>query len=127
MDDQSAGVESTSNASSADRVAEIAAAAQAEVSWRDEQAVAQRMVQEEHAITSELRGIAEQLSFLKAGPRGIIDIHVTALQRLDARHDQAVTYAEEARWLILELMGSLVSIHRNTSLGNGAWLRRPGG
>jgi len=92
-----------------------------------EQAVAQRTYQEEHDISGELRGIAEQLSFLKAGPRDVVDVHIAALQHLTARHTQVHTHAEEARLLILELMGNLLSIYRNTSLGHGALLHSLGG
>jgi hypothetical protein len=38
----------------------------------------------DYDIAGELRALAEQLSFLKAGPRDVIDIHVAALNRSES-------------------------------------------
>jgi hypothetical protein len=92
-----------------------------------EQAVAQRTYKVEHDIAGGLRALAEQLAFLKAGPRDVIDIHVAALNHTDARQARPHVYAEEARVLLLELMGYLVSIYRDASLSQPVVRRESGG
>lgn len=70
-------------------------------------------------ISGNLRSIAEQMGFLKAGPRDVVEIHSTALQRKtrDVPSAKARAYLEEGRMIVLELMGYLSSFYRNYSLG----------
>ncbi len=92
-----------------------------------DQAVAQRIYKVDHDISTGLRGLAEQLSFLKAGPRDIIDIHVAALNDAAAHLPRPHVYLEEARVLLLELMGDLVSIYRDAALPQPINRRASGG
>jgi PAS domain S-box-containing protein len=80
-----------------------------------DRAFEQRIYQVEYDISGELRTIAEQLGALKATPRDLIDIHITALKekRGSSNPVRAQAYAEEGRLLTLELMGNLVSYYRN--------------
>lgn len=80
-----------------------------------DRAFERRIYQVEHDISGELRTIAEQLGALKAGPRDLIDIHITALKEKGSSSNpvRAQAYAEEGRLLTLELMGNLVSYYRN--------------
>jgi len=83
-----------------------------------ELALEQQGYRVEHDISGKLRTIAEQLRFLKAGPRDVIEVHSFALRsKTDAvSHIKAQGYAEEGRVMVLELMGQLVSCYRTYSL-----------
>ena len=80
-----------------------------------DRAFERRIYQVEHDISGELRTIAEQLGALKASPRDLVEIHITALkEKGDSSNPvRAEAYAEEGRLLTLELMGNLVSYYRN--------------
>lgn len=82
-------------------------------------ALDQRTFKVDHNLSERLRAIAEQLGFLKAGPRDVVEIYNTALR--EKVRDQAPVrvqaYMDEARLMVLELMGHLVSFYRNYSLG----------
>jgi response regulator RpfG family c-di-GMP phosphodiesterase len=62
-----------------------------------------------------LRVIVQELGYLNAGPRDVIDLHTTALKKAcDAASPQKCrAFSEEGRLLIVELMGYLVSYYRN--------------
>lgn len=85
-------------------------------------ALEQRAYKVEHNISEELRSMGEQMGFLKAGPRDVVEIHSTVLKRktAEAAHAKAQAYAEEGRLMVLELMGYLVSYYRNYSLSMGS-------
>jgi CheY-like chemotaxis protein len=82
-------------------------------------ALQQRAYRVEHNIPEWLHAIVDQLGFLKAGPRDVVDIHRTALKRKAAGANllKAQAYVEEGRMRLVELMGYLVSYYRNQSLG----------
>jgi len=83
-------------------------------------ALEQRILRVEYHIGDELRSIGEQLGFVKAGPRDVIDIYVAALKSVseNAPSKKAQAYAEEGRLLVLELMGNLVSFYRKYYSGS---------
>lgn len=62
------------------------------------------------------RNMAHDLGDLRAGPKDVIDIHTTALKRvLDKSFKQReLAVTEEARILLVQLMGFLVLHYRNT-------------
>lgn len=91
------------------------------------QAVDQRTYKIDHDLSTQLRALAERLCFMKAGPRDVIDVHVAALKRTTAPAVRAHVLAEEARVLLLELMGYLVSIYRDASLSPSVVRREAGG
>jgi DNA-binding response OmpR family regulator len=82
-------------------------------------ALEQRAYKVDHQLTDHLRALAEDLGFLRAGPRDAIEIHTAALQRRlrGVTMQKAQVYAEEGRMLVLELMGHLVTFYRNYFLG----------
>ena len=84
-----------------------------------ELALEQRAYRVKHNIPEELRLLAEQLGFLKAGPRDVVEIHSTALKTKSkgAASQKAQAYTEEGRLLVLELMGYLASYYRNYASG----------
>jgi PAS domain S-box-containing protein len=79
------------------------------------EAVEQRVYKVQHDISAKLRALSEALGLAKAGPRDVIELHVTALQRLsqDASEFSSAAYADQGRMLIIELMGFLTSYYRH--------------
>jgi DNA-binding response OmpR family regulator len=82
-------------------------------------ALEKRAYKVDHNISENLRTIADQLGYLKAGPRDVVEIHRTSLKRMTekANLQRALAYVEEGRLMALELMGYLVSYYRNRSMG----------
>jgi PAS domain S-box-containing protein len=86
-----------------------------------ELALEQRAFKVHHDISGKLLDIAEELVFLRAGPRDVVDIHVAALKEKTGsavNNARAQAYIEEARVMVLQLMGHLVSQYRTYSIGN---------
>jgi hypothetical protein len=81
-------------------------------------ALEQRVYKVNYQLSESLRALGDQLGFLKAGPRDVVQIHHTALQQkaTNVALSKARAYIEEGRLLILELMGNLVSYYRNYTL-----------
>ena len=71
-------------------------------------------------VPGDLRRIADELGFLRAGPRDVVDIHTTALRRKQptTQARRYAAYVAESRMMVLELMGHLVSHYRRHSLGS---------
>ncbi|NWJ94510.1 MAG: response regulator [Chloroflexi bacterium] len=78
-------------------------------------ALEQRLYKVEYAVSEALRALSERLGFLKSGPRDVVEIHSTALKKTlkGVTPQKAQAYTEEGRWMVLELMGYLVSYYRN--------------
>jgi DNA-binding response OmpR family regulator len=74
----------------------------------------------ERVVTQELRLMAELMGFLEAGPRDVIDVYCTAVRNKthDADPGKARAYTQEARLMVLELMGHLASYYQTLSLGS---------
>ncbi|GIX48607.1 MAG: hypothetical protein KatS3mg131_2818 [Candidatus Tectimicrobiota bacterium] len=87
-------------------------------------ALEQRAYKVDHRLSAHLRTLAEELGFMHAGPRDVIDVHTQALhpKLRDVLPEKAQAYLEEGRMLVLELMGHLVAVYRVYALG-----RRSGG
>jgi len=79
-----------------------------------ERAVENRVYRSDGQQTEDLRELAQQLRFLNAGPRDVIDVHLTAVKVALRRGAEraAAPLLEEARPLALQLMGELLSIYR---------------
>lgn len=80
-----------------------------------DKAIEQRTYDVEHAISNDLRTLAEYIGFLKVGPRDVMDIYLAALKnRISGRSTpKAQVYLEEGRVMVLELMGYLVGFYRS--------------
>lgn len=65
--------------------------------------------------TDAVRALAEKLGFLRAGPQDAVDIHTEAVRsKMGASNrGRSAAYVDEGRFLLLELMGYLVSYYRN--------------
>jgi len=87
-----------------------------------ELAVEQRAFRVKHDISGKLQDIAEEIGFLQAGPRDVVEIHTSALRKKTGAANQARAqiYIEEGRIMVLQLMGHLVSHYRTYSMGAAA-------
>lgn len=78
-------------------------------------AVQRRARGERSGHGEELRGLGDDLGFLRAGPRDVVEMHCAALkartEETPAHKTQA--YFEEGRLVVLELMGNLVNYYRS--------------
>jgi DNA-binding response OmpR family regulator len=83
-----------------------------------DQALEQRIYKVNYQLAESLRALGDQLGFIKAGPRDVVQIHHAALLKKAANVtvSKSRVYIEEGRMLILELMGNLVSYYRNYTL-----------
>lgn len=90
-----------------------------------DRALEERVFRMEHLVGDELRILASELGFLRAGPRDVIEIHTHALARRspEVGFARAQAYSEEGRWMALELMGHLAAHYRSQA---GATPRRGG-
>jgi DNA-binding response OmpR family regulator len=81
-------------------------------------ALEQRVYKVNYQLSESLRALGDQLGFIKAGPRDVVQIHRAALLKKAANVtvSKSRAYLEEGRLLILELMGNLVSYYRNYAL-----------
>jgi DNA-binding response OmpR family regulator len=81
-------------------------------------ALEQRVYKVNYQLSENLRALGDQLGFIKAGPRDVVQIHHAALLKKAANVtvSKSRAYIEEGRLLILELMGNLVSYYRNYTL-----------
>jgi hypothetical protein len=77
-------------------------------------ALERRAYRVDRPLEDALRELAEELAFLRAGPRDVVELHAAALRaRIDAASPRrAQAYLEEARLVVLELMGCLVQAYR---------------
>jgi hypothetical protein len=82
-------------------------------------ALEQRVYRVEHPLTEQLRWLSEQLGFLRAGPRDVIDVHRAALQHktANAPTQRAHAYTQEGRLLVVKLMGDLLVYYRALAMG----------
>ena len=81
-------------------------------------ALEQRAYKINRPLSDNLRMLSEQLGFLKAGPRDVVDIHTAALKKklVGTTPKRAQAFTEEGRLQLLELMGYLTSFYLNHSL-----------
>jgi DNA-binding response OmpR family regulator len=90
-------------------------------------ALERRVYKVEPDVAEDARALAEELGALRAGPRDVVDVHITALRERSGRSNgpKAAVYTEEGRLVTLELMGHLVSYYRNRCLSFGGFQRSP--
>ena len=84
-------------------------------------ALEQRAYRVDHSVSGRLRSISDELGFMKAGPRDVVEIHSKALKTKtnSGTPEKTQAYAEEGRLMVLELMGYLVSYYRKYGPGAG--------
>ncbi len=66
-------------------------------------------------VSGELTQLSDELGFLRAGPRDVLEIHSSALNKkvTDCPPKAAQVYMDEGRVTVLELMGHLASHYRH--------------
>lgn len=77
-------------------------------------ALEERTYRVDHPISDGLRALADELGFLRAGPRDVVELHTTALTARMAAvsRQRAQAYLDEGRVMALELMGYLAGYYR---------------
>lgn len=80
-----------------------------------EQAVEQRAFKVDRKTSQGLRVLAQRLGFLRARPRDVVEIHSAAIKRemSGVQIRRAYVLSEEARLLLIEVMGYLASYYRD--------------
>jgi len=89
-----------------------------------DRAVEKRIYKIKEPLSDDLRNLADSLGFLKAGPRDLIEIHTSVIEKeyKQIPRQKAQAYVEEGRIILLELMGYLVMFYRNYYAGGGELL-----
>lgn len=80
-----------------------------------EQSLESRVLKKDFKISDQLGEIASDLAFVHAGPRDVLELHGRAVAKAMERESNALrakAFAEESRWVLLELMGRLVQDYR---------------
>jgi hypothetical protein len=79
-------------------------------------------------VNEKLREMSERLGFLQAGPRDIVEIHTAAIKsHIEGLAPlKAKAAIEEARLMIVELMGYLTSFYRTYAMGRRITNHREG-
>ncbi len=72
-----------------------------------------------HDVSEGLRNMGENLGVLKALPRDVVEIHTTALSKKQEQStpQKFKAYAEEARFMLIEVMGYLTAYYRRYAIG----------
>ncbi len=79
-----------------------------------DQAIQQRTFKIDRKTTQDSRVLAQRLGFLRASPRDLVELHIRAVkQSRPVKMTTSFVVAEEARLLLLELMGNLASYYRD--------------
>lgn len=77
--------------------------------------VEQRIYKVESELPNKIKIFVEQLGYLQATPKDLIELHTTSLKQLPSKKSKA--YLVEGRFLLLELMGRLVTYYRRYYVG----------
>ncbi len=82
-----------------------------------DKAVECRIIHTKLNVSQELKRLAQTLGQYRAGPRDVIDVHLAALKSRYAEHDgmKRQLYSDEARVIVLELMGNLAYHYQKMS------------
>jgi len=79
-----------------------------------EQTLEQRGFHIDNKSSQSVRVLAQRLGFLRAGLRDVVELPVTSLKAVQAENmTTSYVVAEEARLLLIELMGSLAGYYRD--------------
>jgi len=84
-----------------------------------EQALESQVMKVDRGNAEQLHQLAESLGFCRAGPRDVVELHtqVLATKTRQAPSSKAQALVKEGRFLVLELMGDLVSFYRKYYAG----------
>ena len=81
--------------------------------------VRQKVYKVEYDSTHQINILTEQLGYLQASPRDLIELHTAVLKQKQNRlgQRQSKVYLVEGRYLLLELMGKLAAYYRKYYIG----------
>ena len=84
-----------------------------------EKALEKRAYKVDHDVSEELREMGEDLGVLKALPRDVVELHTSALskKRTESPPQKLKAYAEEGRFMLMEIMGYLAVYYRRYAIG----------
>ena len=83
-----------------------------------EQYVKQKIYKVEYELTGEINIVIEQLGYLQATPKDLIEIHTAVLkQKQSETGKSSKAFTVEGRYLLLELMGRLTTYYRRYYIG----------
>ena len=79
-----------------------------------EQAIEQRKFKMDSKTSQGARVLAQRLGFLRASPKDVVELHLKSLKKMrPVKMTTSYVIAEEARLLLLELMGNLAAYYRD--------------
>lgn len=79
-----------------------------------EQAIEERRFRIEGRVSQGLRVMAQRLGFLRASPRDVVELHISSIRNAQpVKMTTSYIVAEEARLMLLELMGNLATYYRD--------------
>lgn len=80
--------------------------------------VEQKIYKVEYELPSQINILIEQLGYLQATPKDLIELHTTVLkQKQNTTVKKSKAFVIEGRYLLLELMGKLVAYYRRYYIG----------
>ena len=79
--------------------------------------VEQKIYQVEYEISSQVNVLIEQLGYLQATPRDLIELHMSVVKQKQSVAKQNKAFTIEGRYLLLELMGKLAAYYRRYYIG----------
>ena len=83
-----------------------------------ERYVKQKIYKVEYELAGEINIVIEQLGYLQATPRDLIEVHTAVLKQRQLENRQSVkAFTVEGRYLLLELMGKLTTYYRRYYIG----------
>ena len=80
--------------------------------------VEQKIYQVEYTISGQINVLIEQLGYLQATPRDLIELHMSVIkQKQSISKKKSQAFIVEGRYLLLELMGKLAAYYRRYYIG----------
>ena len=79
--------------------------------------VEQKIYQVEYTVIEQINVLIEQLGYLQATPRDLVELHMSVIQQKQSRSKKNQVFIVEGRYLLLELMGKLAAYYRRYYIG----------
>ena len=77
-----------------------------------------KIYQVEYELAVEINVLIEQLGYLQATPRDLVELHTAVLKQKQSVNPKGVkAFIIEGRYLLLELMGKLAAYYRRYYIG----------
>ena len=79
--------------------------------------VEQKIYRVEYTISEQINILIEQLGYLQATPRDLVDLHMSVIKQKQSISKKNQAFIVEGRYLLLELMGKLAAYYRRYYIG----------